>query len=627
MTRMRPRRMEQLAFGLMAVAALGLVIPGCGGAKKEPPEAGTTPAGGTPAVATPEGTGTTGDAGTTAPATGASTTPGGAATAKPAGALAVSATDPMSAVAQNAFAFVLVRPQRIYESKLVQALPKEMLDDALQNARGLSEALDLTKVEFIAASVLPPEANGDSPAANRPSVFMLRYAEPLDMNVLIEDAKAQGTEVTEQTHNGKKYWRAVTKRPDFSANPDVDMPEEPKMVEAGRFAVVSLDPKTAFGGTEANVLKMLDGNSPGVLHERLKGVPMNQDLVVAVIPGADRQAAMLATMASGSALPEDQGEKLAEAVEQTRAVLVTLDLTGGSLLGVTVEGLNKDAADKLETSVTDGRKSFDATYKAMTAQFRGDAAPAMYRDLAAYGDKVLAGLSVERKGTDVTVAIKNPGDLETLVAMVKPAIEQAQNAAKSSMMMNNLKQVGLSFHNYHDVHNSLPVPKEAKGKGLSWRVHLLPYLDEAALYNEFNLDEPWDSEHNKALIERMPKVFTSTDSEPEPGKTRVVGFAGEGAVFGSETGIKFADVKDGLSNTILAVEAAPDKAVIWTKPDDLKWDPKDPLAALGKLTGEISLVMMMDGAVRKLPKAIDKETLKALITISGGEEIDDSKLQ
>src|SRR5690606_26458423 len=125
--------------------------------------------------------------------------------------------------------------------------------------------------------------------------------------------------------------------------------------------------------------------------------------------------------------------------------------------------------------------------KAMTAQFRGDAAPAMYRDLAAYGDKVLAGLTVERKGTDVTVAIKNPGDLETLVAMVKPAVEEARNAAKSSMMLGHLKQIAVAVHNYHDTHNSLPVPKDGKGKGLSWRVHLLPFLDEAALYNEFNL--------------------------------------------------------------------------------------------------------------------------------------------
>ena len=87
--------------------------------------------------------------------------------------------------------------------------------------------------------------------------------------------------------------------------------------------------------------------------------------------------------------------------------------------------------------------------------------------------------------------------------------------------MNNLKQIGLAMHNYHDVHRTLPPAYHADASDrplLSWRVLILPYLEQDALYREFHLNEPWDSDHNKKLIERIPAVYQSPGSAAGPGR-------------------------------------------------------------------------------------------------------------
>ena len=110
-------------------------------------------------------------------------------------------------------------------------------------------------------------------------------------------------------------------------------------------------------------------------------------------------------------------------------------------------------------------------------------------------------------------------------------------------------------------------------------MQILPYLDESHLYKEFHLDEPWDSPHNKPLIARMPAVFANPSEQPAIGRTHYVVPVGKGLMFDGEKGVRMADVKDGASNTIMAVEA--DKSVIWTKPDDLDVDLEKPLDGLG----------------------------------------------
>jgi hypothetical protein len=148
---------------------------------------------------------------------------------------------------------------------------------------------------------------------------------------------------------------------------------------------------------------------------------------------------------------------------------------------------------------------------------------------------------------------------------------------------NHLKQISLAFHSYHDQHGRLPpaVVRDAAGKPLhSWRVLLLPYLEQDVLYLEFHLDEPWDSPHNLALLSRMPKVYGSPEVQPaEPFHTFLQVITGPGTAFDGGKITFPKDIPDGMMNTFLVVEAG--EAVPWTKPIDVVYDPNDPIPELG----------------------------------------------
>src|SRR5262249_31558780 len=152
---------------------------------------------------------------------------------------------------------------------------------------------------------------------------------------------------------------------------------------------------------------------------------------------------------------------------------------------------------------------------------------------------------------------------------------------------------------------------DAKGKPLlSWRVHILPYLDDdesAKLYKKFKLDEPWDSEHNKKLIPNMPKVFANPYNPKlaADGKTTILAPVHKDAAFtGEKKPARFIDLPS-KSRTILLVDADDAAAVVWTKPDDLTLDPKSPHKGLGFRSADRCLVLLADGEVQGIPKATD----------------------
>ena len=133
--------------------------------------------------------------------------------------------------------------------------------------------------------------------------------------------------------------------------------------------------------------------------------------------------------------------------------------------------------------------------------------------------------------------------------------------------MDHIKSILLAFHNYCDVNGHFPPAAIYGSDGepkLSWRVTLLPYLDEGALFQEFHLNEPWDSPHNTALLARMPEIFTTPTSPTPAGTTRIRAFGGPNTLFAGRTGTPIAAVTDGTSNT-LAIVAANDPAP-WTSP-------------------------------------------------------------
>jgi hypothetical protein len=209
-----------------------------------------------------------------------------------------------------------------------------------------------------------------------------------------------------------------------------------------------------------------------------------------------------------------------------------------------------------------------------------------------------------------------------LTGLLLPAVQAAREAARRMQSANNLKQIGLAIHNYESAYKRLPkrAAKDSEGKPLfSWRVELLPFLEEIELYNEFRRDEPWDSEHNIKLLEKMPAAFRHPKSQAEPGMTVYVAPYGGEAMWDLETP-RFRDVTDGLSNTIMVVEVDDSAAVPWTKPDDFDMSEGDLLEVLGLSVGGGNC-LLGDGSVHFISENIDEETFKAMMTRAGGEVI------
>ncbi len=238
-------------------------------------------------------------------------------------------------------------------------------------------------------------------------------------------------------------------------------------------------------------------------------------------------------------------------------------------------------------------------------------------------------LTVTGNTVGVTLTIPEWASQYTALAMASaglalPAVQKVRNAAARLNSSNNLKQVALAMHNFESTHQTFPpaaiVDKKGK-KLLSWRVQILPYIDQDNLYKQFKLDEPWDSDHNKKLIGKMPKVYADLRVEaPKLGQTYYKVFVGNGAGFDWVEGMRIANFTDGTSNTILV--AAGGAPVVWTQPDDFEFDPEKKLLP-ADVVGPFDelLVAFCDGSVRVLRKTIGEATLKALITRAGGEVI------
>ena len=192
----------------------------------------------------------------------------------------------------------------------------------------------------------------------------------------------------------------------------------------------------------------------------------------------------------------------------------------------------------------------------------------------------------------------------------------------------NLKEMGIALHGYHDAFGKLPadvVDKDGKAI-LSWRVLLLPYMEEDTLYKEFKLDEPWDSKHNKALIEKILKIYAPIRVKAEKGHTFYRGFNGADTTF--EAGQRLAipqSFPDGTSNTVAIIEAG--EACIWTKPDDVPYDAAKPLPKLGGLFEGDFHVLLMDGSVAwGHTKTMKPDEFRKMITRQDGFVIGDGAL-
>ena len=230
---------------------------------------------------------------------------------------------------------------------------------------------------------------------------------------------------------------------------------------------------------------------------------------------------------------------------------------------------------------------------------------------------------------NMTVGITGIG-----IGLLLPAVQAARHAARRTTSANNMRQLILSNLNFESKHGSFPAAhtKDKQGnKLLSWRVHILPFLEEEELYKQFHLDEPWDSPHNKKLIEKMPDIFYNPALPLDPGKTSYLGVTGKNSALAPPTeaseggvmvaGVKFNRITDGTSNTIMLVDTHWDHAVIWTKPEDFdpSWHEDFREVLSGVWSNQMIAVGKCDGSITFLGLEYDQEQLRSMMLINDGK--------
>jgi Protein of unknown function (DUF1559) len=196
---------------------------------------------------------------------------------------------------------------------------------------------------------------------------------------------------------------------------------------------------------------------------------------------------------------------------------------------------------------------------------------------------------------------------------------QMQVTSKRMQSTNNLKQIGIALHNYHDTHGALPpaVVTDKDGKPLySGRVLLLPFLEQAALYERFDKSKAWDSPENAPFTQIAIPVFQDPASQSHaPDRSDYVFASGAGTLFDGANKVSFNNVTDGLSNTI-AVVATSAGADHWAAPSD--WNIDSGAVPPSNHPGKL-LVLFADGSVRMINPQYFQTNMRALTSRNAGD--------
>jgi prepilin-type processing-associated H-X9-DG protein len=399
-----------------------------------------------------------------------------------------------------------------------------------------------------------------------------------------------------------------------------------------------------------NLIETHEAAQSGGLIDRVRQTPTGNDLYIAVNVAALRP---LIQMGLSQSPAKEQAQQAEAMLNGVAAAEVTLNLAGPGPISVVLHANDETSAQQLEQTVA---------AVAMMLQSPPPADPQtgmvdpVQQALAQYKQRMSQFFQPRRTGTAVTCfyidgqnqtqkQIVGAALIGTIAASALPAMRGAQHAtagggaamnkgafpallgadrAPGDDSVNNMKQLALALLNFASAKAMLPPHAIYSQEGqplLSWRVAILPFIEQQALYNQFKLDEPWDSEHNRSLIAQMPDVFKSPNAPLEPGKTNYLALVGEPCVMnGTQQGMKLRQISDGTSNTVSIVEANADQAVEWTKPDDLEFDPNNPLNGVGSVVPGGFNAAFVDGSVKGLQN-VPPETVKALFTRNGGEAI------
>jgi hypothetical protein len=210
------------------------------------------------------------------------------------------------------------------------------------------------------------------------------------------------------------------------------------------------------------------------------------------------------------------------------------------------------------------------------------------------------------------------------------SIRLSQQEAQRVSCRGHFSQLALALHHYHDHHGSFPPAyvADASGKPMhSWRVLILPFVEEAALYQRYDFSQPWDGPNNRLLEAEMPAVFrcpASGENHPA-GETNYVVIVGPGTAWPGATSVKLSEISDVKESTLLLTETH-DSGISWLEPRDLTLEKavsQINVHAGGGISSHHLLgpnIATADGRSREMTMDdLTPQRLRALLTIAGGD--------
>jgi len=232
--------------------------------------------------------------------------------------------------------------------------------------------------------------------------------------------------------------------------------------------------------------------------------------------------------------------------------------------------------------------------------------------------------------------LKNPRTIAILVLAVGLTVfglerirSEWKDGRSRTTCKQNLKAIGVALHSYHDSNAHFPAAYSSSLPPHSWRVALLPWLDQQPLFEQYTTTEAWNSKTNSPLLQARPLVYACPEVS-EPSLTSYQAAVSSRTPWPWDTPSRFQDFTDGSSNTLMLFDVH-DPEVEWTRPKDLTLQQATDAVQNGQRhhTGSERTgiqVLLADGSARFILKNIDSEVLHALLTPSGGRSLPADRL-
>ena len=214
-----------------------------------------------------------------------------------------------------------------------------------------------------------------------------------------------------------------------------------------------------------------------------------------------------------------------------------------------------------------------------------------------------------------------------LIGLFLPKMTRGREAARRTQCKNNLKQIALALHNYHDFYEAFPPAYTVNENGQrlhSWRTLILPWMEHSDRHQKIDLSKPWNHPSNAEAFQTTPDLYRCPSFELPADSTTYLAVEGEDACFHPTKPRAISEITDGTSNTLMVIEVPVKQAVPWMSPQDadeqmlLMISQRDELAHTGGVQAALA-----DGSVRFLSATMNPETRRAVISINGEEVIRD----